>query len=56
MLAGKADGANRAGQFLTFKDLPHNDLLLTNWKEMGLNQTSFGDARFNTGAISELLV
>jgi hypothetical protein len=56
VLAGKAGGAIRAGQLLTFKDRPHNDLLLTICRAMGVNQTTFGDTRFNTGPIAELLV
>lgn len=56
LLAGKAGGAVRSGQLLTFKDRPHNDLLLTVCRAFGIQQTTFGDTRFNTGAISELLV
>jgi hypothetical protein len=56
LLAGRAGGAVRAGQLLTFKDRPHNDLLATICRAMGLPQTTFGDMRFNTGLINELLV
>jgi hypothetical protein len=56
VMAGKAGGTVRTGQLLTFKDRPHNDLLLTLCRALGLNQSSFGDARFNSGPISELLV
>lgn len=55
VMAGKAGGAIRGGQFLTFKDRPHNDLLLTICRAMGLNQATFGDMRFNTGALTDLL-
>lgn len=56
VLAGGAGGALRTGRALRFTDRPHNDLLTTVCQAMGLEQTSFGDARFNTGALSELLV
>ena len=56
VLAGKAGGAIRTGQLLTFKDRPHNDLLLTVCRAMGVSMDKFGDARWNTGPIAELLV
>jgi len=54
LLAGKAGGSVRTGQYLNFTTRPHNDLLTSICQAMGLPNTSFGDARFNTGAIREL--
>jgi len=56
VLAGGGGGAIRTGRSLRFADRPHNDLLATVCRAMGLEQTSFGDPRYNTGVLSELLV
>jgi len=55
VLAGGAGGALRMGRALKFADRPHNDLLATMCQAMGVNRTSFGDARYNTGLLTELL-
>lgn len=56
LLAGKAGGALRSGQLLAYGQRPHNDLLLTIARAMGLSLAGFGDARFNTGPLAELLI
>ncbi len=50
-----AGGPIRKGQFLTFDKRPHNDLLLSVCHALGLSRSTFGDVRFNTGPISEIL-
>ncbi len=55
VLAGGGSGAVRLGRSLSFGDRPHNDLLTTVCQAMGVDKTSFGDARFNTGALSGIL-
>lgn len=54
LLAGRAGGSVRTGQYLSFGTRPHNDLLTSVCQAMGLSTQSFGDARFNTGPIGEL--
>lgn len=56
VLAGKAGGAVRTGQLLTFGDRAHNDMLLTIARAMGLTIDAFGDPRWNKGVIADLLV
>ncbi|MET0343657.1 MAG: DUF1552 domain-containing protein [Polyangiales bacterium] len=55
LLAGKAGGALRTGQLLPFGNRSHSDLLLTIGRAMGLTLDKFGDARWNTGVIADLL-
>jgi hypothetical protein len=54
LLAGKAGGSVRTGQYLKFDKRPHNDLLTSMCRAVGLDNQSFGDARFNTGPIMEI--
>jgi hypothetical protein len=51
-----AGGPIKTGQFLTYDKRPHNDLLLTICHAFGIERATFGDERFNTGPISELLL
>ncbi len=51
-----AGGPIRKGQFLKFDKRPHNDLLLSICHALGLERSTFGDPRFNTGPISEILL
>jgi hypothetical protein len=55
VLAGRAGGALRTGQLLTFASRSHSDLLLTIARAMGLTLDRFGDPRWNTGVIGDLL-
>jgi hypothetical protein len=49
MLAG-GGGAFRTGRYISYADVPHNDLLVTLCQLMGLTDvTSFGDADICTG-------
>jgi hypothetical protein len=69
ILIGGANGQLKTGQMVTFpldltdgdpvvrgtKDRAHNDLLLTLAKVMGVNLSTFGDAQYCTGPISQIL-
>jgi Protein of unknown function (DUF1552) len=52
MLAGGAGGALQTGRYLEANDVPHNNLLLSCCQLMGLDDTSFGNPDFCTGALS----
>jgi hypothetical protein len=54
VLGGSAGGALRTGRFLRY-DRPHNDLWLTMLRAFGIEDESFGDTRFQTGVIDNLL-
>lgn len=49
MLAGSAGGYFRTGRYLTFDDLPHNDLLVSLCHAMGVEVSTFGDERYCSG-------
>lgn len=56
LLVGNAGGALKTGQFLDLAaGRPHNDLLLTVMQAMGVQDTSFGDPKYCTGPIQQLL-
>ena len=55
LLAGGAGGSLKLGRFLSFKDQPHNNLLLSVCHAMGLSDvTSFGIPALCTGPLSGL--
>jgi hypothetical protein len=57
VLAGGAGGAVKTGQYLVADKRPHNDLLLAVCHAMGMTGlTTFGDSRFCTGVLREVLV
>ena len=56
VLAGSAGGALKTGRHIQYANRPHNDLLVTLLNAFGLEDTTFGDERFCTGPLSELLV
>ncbi|MCA9704555.1 MAG: DUF1552 domain-containing protein [Myxococcales bacterium] len=51
MLAGSANGQLETGRFVSFPGRPHNDLLVNLCNLMGLDDTSFGDPAYCTGAL-----
>lgn len=51
ILAGGAGGALQTGRFVSFAGRPHNDLLVSVCNLMGMDDTSFGDPDFCTGAL-----
>jgi hypothetical protein len=51
---GSAGGYLKTGRDLSFGDRPHNDLLVSMMHAMGVNETTFGDDGFCTGALPEL--
>lgn len=56
LIAGGGGGTLKQGQYLSYGERPHNDLLLTILHAMGIEATEFGDPGFTTGPLSELLV
>jgi hypothetical protein len=56
VMAGSAGGALRTGRCLRYGDKPHNDLLLTLTNVYGVEQDTFGDARYCNGPMNDLLV
>lgn len=56
IIAGGGGGALKQGQFLSYAERPHNDLLLTILHAIGIEASEFGDPGFTTGPLSELLV
>lgn len=55
VLLGGAGGALKMGRYANFPARPHNDLLVTICRAMGLDTTSFGNPKHCTGAIAGLL-
>lgn len=53
LIAGGAAGW-KGGRSLRWNGRPHNDLLLSMFKALGGNATTFGDAAFNTGPLTGL--
>lgn len=56
VLGGSAGGALRTGRSISYSRRPHNDLWVTILRAFGIGDSTFGDTRFNTGAMSEILV
>ncbi len=54
LLAGSAGGALQTGRYIDFGGVPHNNLLVSIAQAMGLETTSFGPAKYCTGALSKL--
>lgn len=55
LLAGSAGGSLKIGRYLSFKDQPHNNLLVSVCHAMGLSDvTSFGIRGVCTGPLSGL--
>ena len=54
VIGGSGGGALRTGRFHRY-DRPHNDLWLTMLRVFGIEDESFGDTRFQTGVIDNLL-
>ena len=55
VLAGSAGGALKTGQYLSYPDIAHNQLLLSIVQAFGIEATSFGAPHLNNGVLSELL-
>ena len=56
ILAGSAKGRLRAGQYLRYPGIPHNQLLLSLIHAFGIEAESFGASHLNNGTLSEILV
>jgi hypothetical protein len=54
VLAGGAGGALRTGRFLTYKSVPHNNLLVSCMNMMGVAGNTFGNPMFCTGPLANL--
>ena len=54
VLAGKAQGKIRTGRWLKVKSQPHNNLLVSLLNVFGGTDTTFGDPKYNTGALTGL--
>ena len=54
VLAGKLGGKVRAGRWLKVSSQPHNNLLVSILNLFGLSNTTFGHAKYNTGALTGL--
>ena len=54
VLAGKAQGKIRPGRWLTVKSQPHNNLLVSLLNIFGGTETTFGDPKYCTGALTGL--
>lgn len=55
VIAGGAAGALRTGQFLEYRGVPHNRLLLSLAKAYGIDMPSYGDPRYGTAPLGEIL-
>jgi hypothetical protein len=57
IVAGKAGGALRPGQFLDYSTShpPHNRVLLTLAKAFGLDMPSYGNAKYGMSPLAEML-
>lgn len=51
MLAGSANGQLNTGRFVSFPGQPHNNLLVNLCNMMGLDDASYGDPAYCTGAL-----
>jgi hypothetical protein len=51
MLAGSAGGALTTGRYLQYQSVPHNQLLLSIVQAFGINDATFGDPMFCSGAL-----
>ena len=55
VLAGGAGGKLQGGRYILYgPNRPHNDLLVAMLHAFGINDSQFGDADLNTGAITGL--
>jgi hypothetical protein len=54
VIAGKAQGKIKTGRWLKVKSQPHNNLLVTLLNIFGGTDTTFGDPKYNTGALTGL--
>ncbi|HMR74087.1 MAG TPA: DUF1552 domain-containing protein [Polyangiaceae bacterium] len=52
ILAGKAGGNLQTGRYLSFDQVPHNNLLTSICNLMGYNDAKFGDPNICTGALA----
>ncbi len=55
LLAGGSGGALRTGRYLKYDGVPHNNLLVSLLNGLGLDDVTFGDPRFCTGALPGLI-
>ena len=55
VLAGSAGGYFRTGRFVQYANRPHNDMLVSFLNAYGIEDQSFGDERFCTGPLSDLV-
>jgi hypothetical protein len=56
LMAGSAGGYFKTGRFLTYQNRSHQDLLVSLLHAFGVEDEKFGDERFCTGPLSELVV
>ena len=56
LMAGSAGGYFKTGRFLTYQNRSHQDLLVSLLHAFGVEDEKFGDERFCTGPLSELIV
>jgi hypothetical protein len=54
VLVGSAGGAFRTGRYLRYDDVPHNDLLLSLMRAMGVEAECFGAPQHCTGPLAGL--
>jgi hypothetical protein len=54
IIAGNGGGSFRTGRYLKFNSQPHHNLLVALLNSYGINQTTVGEAKFNTGALTGL--
>ena len=54
VIAGKAQGKIKTGRWLKVKSQPHNNLLVSLLNIFGGTDTTFGDPKYNTGALTGL--
>ena len=55
VLAGGGNGAFRTGRYLDFKGAPHQKLMVSLCRAMGLANDSFGKTDYGTGELAGLL-
>jgi hypothetical protein len=55
VIAGNANGAFSTGRYLKFNSQSHANLLVTILNAYGVEATTHGDAKYNTGALTGLL-
>lgn len=54
MLAGSAGGALKTGRYVQYSGVPHNNLLVSIARAVGLDLDTFGPSKYCTGALGKL--